>query len=538
MPGWTFGGDLEVGVSIPFRLKGKKQAAGEVRVSFRNGHFSDPEENLLGEGLVGVIRLGGTVASTDELPIHGEIVLTKGEALLDRYYLDIGPSPLKIRIKGTWKARERSLTDIQGTLEWGERIRASMEGSMSGLWDQMDGMIHADVFFPSHDEIFRTLVVQPAAELQPEWEEANMGGSSHFVARVAAERGQISIKGRWHLKETDLRLPLHDIYVQGLEGEVPFDLPIAGEAEESSVWRGSAEKGQVEIKEARFKALRWSGLLIKVRSAHNRFELIEPLILPLFRGRVMAHNMQISRVMPLPSSIAMSVNIEGVDMGDLTGALTPFEMPGLLEGEFPEILIQGEDLSTKGRVSMKVWEGEVSLENFWGERMFSKRRRWGCEVFMRDLNMELVTQSLEFGRMGGILEGEVDDLAFSFGQPESFELEIRSAKRRGVKQYIDAKAVENLSILSTGVQAPLLPWFKFYPYAKLGIHCKLENDIFTLRGTIVEGETEYLVKRSFLRGINVINRNPNSQIPWKDMVQRVRRIIPQEGKDIHVEMGS
>ena len=213
-------------------------------------------------------------------------------------------------------------------------------------------------------------------------------------------------------------------------------------------------------------------------------------------------------------------------------------MAGKLEGAFPEISIQGGDLSAEGGIQIQVWDGEVSLKDFWGERMLSKRRRLGFEVNMRDLNMELVTQSFSFGQMGGVLEGEVKNLAFSFGQPESFDLQIRSVPRRGIKQYVDAKAVANLSILSSGVQAPLLPWFKYYPYSKLGISCKLENDVFTLRGTIVEGETEYLVKRGFLRGINVINRNPDNRIPWKDMVQRIGRIVTPEGDKIRVETGS
>jgi hypothetical protein len=538
LPGWNFGGDLDVGVSVPFRVKGKRQASGELRVSFRNGHFSDPEESMLGDGLVGVIRLGGALGQEEDLPIHGEIVLNEGELLLDRFYFDMGPSPLKLQIQGVWDSKGQSLKDIKGVIEWGNRIHATWEGALHGLWDELEGEIAANVVFPSHEALFKLLVVQPLAQIHSEWEEAGMDGRSHCEARVIARQGKISVKGILHLEETGVHLPSQEVHIQGLYGEVPFDLPTRGGTIEPSVRGDTPTQGYVKIAELDVRALRWSDLTMKFRASPNRFELIEPFALPLFGGSLMVQNMQVTRVMPMPPTIAMGLSVEGVDMGSLTRRLTPFPMAGTLEGKFPEILLEGGALTTTGRLQVRVWGGDVSLSNFWGEQMLTKMRRWGCDVAMHDLNMELVTQSLSFGKMGGVLEGEIKDLAFSFGQPESFSLEIRSVPRKGVKQYIDAKAVENLSILSSGMQAPLLPWFKYYPYSQLGISCKLANDIFTLRGTVVEGDTEYLVKRAFLRGINVINRNPGNRIPWKDMVQRIRRIIPAKGEKVRVQMGS
>jgi hypothetical protein len=125
-------------------------------------------------------------------------------------------------------------------------------------------------------------------------------------------------------------------------------------------------------------------------------------------------------------------------------------------------------------------------------------------------------------------------LTLSFGQPEKFELEMHSVRRRGVKQYVNAEAVNNLSILSTGSRygfsSILLQFFEHFPYAKLGIFCKLENDVFTLRGTIHEGGVEYLIRKGPFRGIDVINQNPQNRIRWRQMVQRLKTIGRGEGK--------
>ena len=63
-----------------------------------------------------------------------------------------------------------------------------------------------------------------------------------------------------------------------------------------------------------------------------------------------------------------------------------------------------------------------------------------------------------------------------------------------------------------------------FRYKKIGIHCYLKNDLFTLRGTIREKGKEYLVKRSWIFGISVINKKPENQISFKDMISRLKRI--------------
>ena len=95
-----------------------------------------------------------------------------------------------------------------------------------------------------------------------------------------------------------------------------------------------------------------------------------------------------------------------------------------------------------------------------------------------------------------------------------------------------------MSILSSGIRTPMTPFIKKYPYSKLGIYCKLKNDMFTLRGTAEEGSSRYLIKRGFLRGINVINHNPDIRIPWKNMVNRIRAIIDQGAEKPRFEVKS
>jgi hypothetical protein len=149
------------------------------------------------------------------------------------------------------------------------------------------------------------------------------------------------------------------------------------------------------------------------------------------------------------------------------------------------------------------------------------------DVLLRDINLEEVSRLFKFGQMGGSIEGEVKGLTISFGQPEAFELEIRSVKKRGIRQYVNAEAVNDLSILSSGTPFSgkgMLRFIQHFPYSKLGIYCKLKNDVFTLRGTIHEHGIEYLMRKKGIRGIDIINRDPENRIRWKQMVSRLKAI--------------
>ena len=92
------------------------------------------------------------------------------------------------------------------------------------------------------------------------------------------------------------------------------------------------------------------------------------------------------------------------------------------------------------------------------------------------------------------------------------------------------KAVNSISLVSTGSglsglgSSLMTTYFKEFPYEKIGFESSLRNDVFIVRGLIQEDGVEYLVKRRFFGGINVINRNPDNRIGFSDMVERAKRV--------------
>jgi len=147
-----------------------------------------------------------------------------------------------------------------------------------------------------------------------------------------------------------------------------------------------------------------------------------------------------------------------------------------------------------------------------------------------------LTDRVAFGDVTGIVDILLKDFTLSYGQPESFDLTVTSVPRRGVSRKFSLKAVNNLSVISSGgpTAAPSGSFFMklihSFNYSRIGIACSLRNDVFHLRGTIVEGGIQYLVRRATFFGIDVVNAKPVNTISFKDMLGRLERVGQSQEK--------
>lgn len=195
----------------------------------------------------------------------------------------------------------------------------------------------------------------------------------------------------------------------------------------------------------------------------------------------------------------------------------------------------GNQLETRGRIKFPLFSGQVKIENIQVRRLFSPSRVIALDLEAKKLNLQEVTALIEAGSATGIIDVSLKNLEISYGQPSKFDLEIRSVKTAGVPQKISVEAIENLSMISSGnssgqtlLNVGINRFFSHYRYGKIGLYCRLRDDVFQLRGLIHEGDREYVVKRGFLTGIDVINYNPDNRISFRDMRERVLRIFQKK----------
>ena len=228
----------------------------------------------------------------------------------------------------------------------------------------------------------------------------------------------------------------------------------------------------------------------------------------------------------LASSLKLrKLKLIGVDLKALWPDL-PF--PVDIEANLDQGMWNDPRLNFNGEILVNTAGGKIRFQNIWIEPL-APMLRFGADVVFYGLDLAQLSDAAHFGRITGKLTGHIYNLIMSGGQPESFELVMVNDPSAPGPKKISLEAVENISILGGGGSIPLFGrMFKEFPYRRIGISCSLKNDMFTLHGLIKKDGQEYLVERGFIRGVNVINRNPNSKISFKDMLDRLKRITRTE----------
>ncbi len=205
-------------------------------------------------------------------------------------------------------------------------------------------------------------------------------------------------------------------------------------------------------------------------------------------------------------------------------------LEGHLGGLLDPVSIGRERMTATGELTGDLFGGRLDIRNVTAERPFSAGREIGADVNVRLIDLERLSAALGVGRITGLLSGSIEGLRVAYGQPVAFHLKMESVPTKGVSQSVSLKAVNSISLVSTGSALSgmglslMTTFFKEFAYEKIGFECGLKNDIFTVRGLIHEDGVEYLVKRRLFTGIDVINGNPDNRIGFSDMVERAKRV--------------
>lgn len=518
--GWL---DVQIEAHDSFRDKHKVWEVSAKLEAF-DVNFHDSSFTLAGESLQPNLMLEGTFDRTfNDFPFAIEMKLSQGETLWKDFYVNWSKMPFRGTISGRFVVPQAKLTDLS-------------VGATIPDFGKIDATGHVNLQEPRSADLkvtasaiqlayWYSFINQRRAASQTQVE---IAGEAEMQIDIKNTKNAFSVLGFLRVKDASWANRDKNLSFQGIEVYLPVHYESnAGSADNDTP---ASVKGFLNLRKIRTASLDLSPLILDITSQRNGY-LIQPFELKILGQKADVGEISVEYGSnPLDFKALTSLSLKDGDLSQLPFSSTDFQLQGKLSVELPLVEISPDQVTTEGQAEVSAFGGNISLENIRMEQPFSKSRTVSCDVQLSNLDLEKVTDSIPFGRVTGIINGEIQNLALSYGQPESFNIRIESEKKKGIPQRFSLNATNDLAILGTGEKTPFSSqsgWMRFveeFRYKKIGISCLLKNDIFSLRGTIQRKGVEYLVKGSGLFSINVINKQVPNQIRFQDMLNRLKRI--------------
>jgi hypothetical protein len=442
--------------------------------------FDSPDGLYAGEGLQ--LETGGTVRLGDEISGQLSGQVTGGELLLGDFYRDFSDAamafetrpflgPFALRLEAI-RLTDRSAFDLQGEarLELGED-ETPLSFTISNLQLNFPGAYKRYVESVAAIFALDGLELTGGVSWSGTWEDG------------AFQSGELLVNDLTVVDVKRERFAVTGLEARMRPGDHEFDSRLT--------WRGLV-LGPVNLGAAE----------VGLDSAPGRFALSRPLELDVLGGQLVLRELAID----LPRGVG---NVEGdvditlqaemrrMDMELLTRALGWPTFDGQISGVIPAVSLDDGVLDVDGEILFQVFDGEIALSNLRVERPFGVLPSLAADIDIYDLDLEQVTHTFSFGQIGGRLDGYVHDLRMLDWKPVAFDAWLGTPERQEQSNDISRQAVNHLTTLgggsaTTALTGPIMRMFNNFAYRRLGLGCRLQNNICELRG-ISEDDSSVLI---------------------------------------------
>lgn len=526
---WNIKGHDSIQINVTGPRTGPWQM--EAKLSLDDLVFQNKDGTIMGEkislstGIQGVADL-----KRSRMTFAADLNVPAGEALYDRYYLNLKTHPIVTSCNGTYDLKKRSIElsklrfDLTGILPL--QIRGFFKQDPSKANVDVTVILPKAPLYP----IFHHFLQEPYKTEKPFLATLEPQGTVSAEFRIHGSQDAWQVTGRLGWLGGNFSLTEAGVALKGIH----LDLPVwyrAGVAKTPV----NTLSGKLEVESITIPLLPEQPLSILLHTGPNRISVESPTVIQVPGGDLCLGSVQVEKLFGPDLTIHTRLDFDEINLEPLLSKIWVYPPAGTLTGTLNPIRYENHAVTTRGELRAEVFDGKIILSDLGAAGIFTSAPVFKLNVKWEDLLLSEMTTNTAFGTIEGILKGQLRNVEMAYGQPQRFNLLLETVQKKGIPQKISVKAVENIARIGGG-QSPFMgmagavaSFFKKFPYEKIGIRACLENDVFTVNGTIREGGTEYLVKRGGFSGVNVVNQNPENRISFKDMVKRIKRIGAKGG---------
>ncbi len=484
-------------------------------VAFNGANFSDESGLHAGEKLTGQIKMAAKKNSVNDIwAWNGLISWTAGELFWQPFYF--GKAGNAFEINGTFK--QDILTIQQASLLVNEVGKMQATATIN-----IKTKIVEDVQVSAKEVDFEGLY---AVFLQPMAQKSAFG---HMIVSGKAD-WQFEIK---NLAPTSFSLDLRDANIEDKNGRFALNHINA-----HIPWDYDAPKNlQLAYKSGHLLKLPLRET--KLTAEINRFSLTAPQFnLPILDGALKLSDVSAVR---LAEGWAWHLRMDliPITLSEFSKALGWPVMTGQISGQVPLVTYANRQLNMDGAMTFNAFSGSISMDNLQIDDPLGVVPRLHADLKMRNLDLGDLTRTFSFGAIEGKLDGDVSNMLLENWKPVQMDASIQTSKGKHLKK-ISQRAVENITALggegtAVALQRTFLRFFKEFNYDKIGLSCKLRQDVCEMGGVesinLESTASGYVIVKG--KGIPAVNVNGYTQkVSLQDLLSRIKRITDSNTKVI------
>lgn len=271
-----------------------------------------------------------------------------------------------------------------------------------------------------------------------------------------------------------------------------------------------------------------------IQAEVNRFSLTSPNIrLPILDGALNLSDISAARKGG-QWYWHLGAKLDPISMEDFSVQLKLPRMLGKASAEIPLVTYAAGTLTTDGSVVLNVFNGTATVTQMTMQSPLGTTPKLNADIALRNLDLGVLTSTFSFGAIEGKLDGDIKDLELQNWKPVRFDAMVQSSPGKYPKK-ISQRAVENISALGGGgaaaaVQRSFLRFFKQFNYGKMGLSCRLRNDVCEMGGIESTPHGYIIVKGSGIPAITVMGYNES--VGWSELLARIKRVTDGNTKAV------
>jgi len=490
----------------------------DVAARLADAQFTNEAGDIVGEKLEFLAKARIAPRARD-MGLDLDITGTAGQAFLSVVFFDFGKNPLSLVTHGalvnsvltfdSLRLAQKDLSDISGS---GKIDLAPDVPAFSG------DLAIAKLEFPS---AYATYMANVLA--------SSVLGDLRTQGTVS---GTVSVRDngvaglRLLPKELELKDNKGRLYLSKLNGDVAWR-PVDG---------GDATVSHLSWSEGGAYGLSGGAATLEFVAHGMNFALTRPTRLPVFDGGIDIQQFAMGNLGSDAMEVAFRGNVEPISMQLLAKAFGWPEFSGKLAASIPGVTLKNNVLTFDGNVESEVFGGRITGSNIRLQDPLGNFPQLFADVRARDLDLGLVTSTFEVGSITGKLEADVLGLQLFGWSPVAFDARLATPKGDKSRHRISAKAVSSLSNVGGGgggvvqaLQSGVLKFFDEYSYDRLGIACRLRDDVCEMSGIEPAGVGYYIVKGAGIPRIDIVGNS--GRVRWSQLLSS----IPTDASNVTVQ---